>query len=98
MDEFQDTNAAQYEIVKLLGLPHNTVFAVGDPNQGIYSWRGADATKMSEYFNRDFEGAPAVLCEMMGEPIKQSAKLTGPPIKGWAKRALRKALCAGAAL
>ena len=39
----------------------NTVFAVGDPNQAIYSWRGADPTKMASVFNKDFKGALSYL-------------------------------------
>src|SRR5439155_1050494 len=41
VDEFQDTNWAQFEIVKLLGARHTNVAAVGDDNQAIYRWRGA---------------------------------------------------------
>src|SRR5207249_3381021 len=41
VDEFQDTNWAQFEIVKLLGARHANVAAVGDDNQAIYRWRGA---------------------------------------------------------
>src|SRR3972149_2715459 len=40
IDEYQDTNAAQYHLTKLLAGLHNNVFAVGDPDQSIYSWRG----------------------------------------------------------
>ena len=42
MDEFQDINPGQYEIVKLLAEPHHNVFAVGDEDQSIYSFRGAN--------------------------------------------------------
>ncbi len=42
IDEYQDTNAAQYTLTKLLAEKHNNVFAVGDPDQSIYSWRGAN--------------------------------------------------------
>jgi DNA helicase-2/ATP-dependent DNA helicase PcrA len=41
IDEFQDTNWAQFEIVKLLGARHGNVAAVGDDNQAVYRWRGA---------------------------------------------------------
>ena len=42
IDEYQDTNAAQYKLVKLLTGPHNNIAVVGDDWQSIYSWRGAD--------------------------------------------------------
>lgn len=42
IDEYQDTNQAQYQLTKLLSSPHRNVFAVGDPDQSIYSWRGAN--------------------------------------------------------
>jgi DNA helicase-2/ATP-dependent DNA helicase PcrA len=42
VDEFQDTNMVQYELTKMLGAGRRNVFVVGDLDQGIYSWRGAD--------------------------------------------------------
>jgi tRNA uridine 5-carboxymethylaminomethyl modification enzyme len=42
IDEYQDTNTAQYKLVKLLTGPHNNIAVVGDDWQSIYSWRGAD--------------------------------------------------------
>jgi DNA helicase II / ATP-dependent DNA helicase PcrA len=46
VDEYQDTNKAQYKITKLLSHPHNNLFAVGDFSQSIYAWRGADYRNM----------------------------------------------------
>ena len=56
IDEYQDTNAAQHTLVKMLSVNHHNVFAVGDPDQSIYSWRGADVSNILN-FERDFEGA-----------------------------------------
>lgn len=51
IDEFQDTNLKQFEIIKCLVGPHNNVFAVGDPNQTIYTWRGAYPQIFNDYVN-----------------------------------------------
>lgn len=53
VDEFQDTNPLQYQWLKLLAGNENTVFAVGDDDQSIYSFRGADSTHMQR-FTSDF--------------------------------------------
>lgn len=53
VDEFQDLNQRQYEVVRALGLGHRNVFAVGDDEQSIFSWTGADTTLFA-VFKNDF--------------------------------------------
>ncbi|VEU83095.1 ATP-dependent helicase [Acholeplasma hippikon] len=53
VDEFQDTDHIQYEIIKLLGMKHRNVFVVGDPDQSIYGFRGADYNNANK-FMKDF--------------------------------------------
>ena len=62
IDEYQDTNAAQYAMVKLLVNEHRNICVVGDDWQSIYSWRGADFTNILN-FERDFPGAMVVKLE-----------------------------------
>jgi DNA helicase II / ATP-dependent DNA helicase PcrA len=59
IDEYQDTNLAQYTIAKILVEKHNNIFAVGDPDQSIYSWRGARYQNILN-FERDFPGAKVI--------------------------------------
>jgi len=62
IDEYQDTNAAQYNIVKSLVGKEQNICVVGDDWQSIYSWRGADFTNILN-FERDFSGAKVVKLE-----------------------------------
>jgi ATP-dependent DNA helicase UvrD/PcrA len=62
VDEYQDTNHAQYRLLQLLAEPDMNVFAVGDPDQSIYAFRGADIRNVLE-FERDFEGAKTIALE-----------------------------------
>lgn len=55
VDEFQDTNLAQYTLTRLLGQKYQNVTVVGDFSQSIYSWRGAEIRNM-EKFKADFDG------------------------------------------
>ncbi len=53
VDEYQDTNALQYKLIKLLAGDKNNIFAVGDEDQSIYSWRGADINNI-QLMEKDF--------------------------------------------
>ena len=55
VDEFQDTNVAQYELCKLLSQRHRNICVVGDPDQSVYSWRSAEPRNI-EWFQRDHPG------------------------------------------
>ncbi len=62
IDEYQDTNAAQYKLVRLLTGPHNNIAVVGDDWQSIYSWRGADFRNILK-FESDFATCTVIKLE-----------------------------------
>jgi len=62
VDEYQDTNHAQFRLVQSLGAVHGNVFVVGDDDQSIYGWRGADLANVLD-FERAFPGAVTLRLE-----------------------------------
>lgn len=62
VDEFQDTNNVQYQLIKLLVGPHHNLFIVGDEDQSIYAFRGANIENINK-FKRDYKGYHLVLLE-----------------------------------
>ena len=62
VDEFQDTNYAQYQLTKILSEKHQNICIVGDPDQSIYKFRGADINNILN-FEKDFKKAHTILLE-----------------------------------
>src|SRR6266542_3457009 len=62
VDEYQDTNHAQYRLLQLLAAKHRNVFAVGDPDQSVYSFRGADIRNILD-FEVDFKDTRTIALE-----------------------------------
>jgi DNA helicase-2/ATP-dependent DNA helicase PcrA len=62
VDEFQDTNMAQYTLIKHLASAHHNVFVVGDPDQSVYRWRGADWRNVQR-FEQDYPETQVILLE-----------------------------------
>lgn len=80
VDEFQDTNAVQYNIIKLLASCHRNLFAVGDDDQSIYGWRGAEIKNILR-FDNDYPDAKVYKLERNYRSTKSILELANAIIK-----------------
>ena len=85
VDEFQDTNQIQYQIVRLLALEHKNIFVVGDEDQCIYSWRGANIQNIRD-FQKDFPGYKLLKLEQNYRSTKKILTLANKLIKNNTQR------------
>lgn len=80
VDEFQDTNTAQYQLVKIISAKHKNILAVGDEDQCIYSWRGAEVENVKK-FTKDFENCQVFKLEQNYRSTKKIVNLANKLIK-----------------
>ncbi len=80
VDEFQDTNVVQYNIIKLLAGYHKNIFVVGDEDQCIYGWRGANVENIKNFIN-DYENCQVFKLEQNYRSTKAILKLANTLIE-----------------
>ncbi len=89
VDEYQDTNHIQYEIVHLLSMEHRNICVVGDDDQCIYQWRGADIRNILD-FEKDYRGTKVVKLEQNYRSYKNILACANSVIKNNHERKQKK--------